>query len=127
MFKIFLVGKGTILEREINKLMLTGVFYIPTFEKKVGIKEFCSDMKVLYNSNDDTNLFFIISGPRKGITLDSCFNEENVKEITLEKLKFMVSNGYSLRSAIPTKTFQHISYKLELKFPDFRRWKITST
>lgn len=125
MYKIFSVGKGTVLEREINMLMATGEDYIPTFEEEVGIVKFCIDMGIIYAGNvEETSLFFYFKGFREGIKLHSCFIENGIKEITFEQLKKLVPNGYSLRYAGSPRTLQNIGYKLKMDLSNNREWRI---
>lgn len=125
MYKVFSVGKGTVLEREINMLMATGKDYIKTFEVEVGIVKFCTDMGIIYDGNvEETSLFFYFKGFKDGINLDSCFIENGIKEITFEQLKSLVPNGYSLRYAGSPRTLQHIGYNLKMELSNNRVWKI---
>jgi len=126
LLKVFLVEKGTFLEREVNKLMVQGVTYIPTFEGIFDITGLCNEIKILFNENISKEKLFLIIRGTSEIKLNRFFYEHGVDEITIEKLKSLLSYKQFSRPLGTEKLFKSISYKVEFKLPKYRVWKITS-
>lgn len=83
MYKIYHVEKGSNVEAIVKRLINEGFRYVPSFEEKMGIVDFCIDLEVISDGIINPNLFLIM----KFDSGQKCYQNRNLKEITAEQLK----------------------------------------
>ncbi|AGE81677.1 hypothetical protein P4159_00575 [Bacillus thuringiensis] len=108
MYKIFSVKKDTNVEEMVKKLINEGFEYISTFEKEMGILDFCRDLEVILDGFIDANLFIII----EGFSEHTNYKNLALHEITVEQLKTSLTRGYSISYAGTNRLLQSIGYNL---------------
>ncbi|MCU4715892.1 hypothetical protein OCE25_26925 [Bacillus cereus] len=108
MYKIYHVEKGSNVEAIVNRLINEGFRYIPLFEEKMGIVDFCIDLEVISDGIIDPNLFLIM----KFVSGQKCYQNKNLKEITAEQFKNSVQKGYSVSCAGSKRMLQSIGYNI---------------
>jgi hypothetical protein len=101
------VTKGSNIEREVLILIEKGRHYIPEFEKKIGIVDFCLDLEIIADGVLHPNVFLIISGFKK----NTDFSDPNLLEITDEQLKDSVPSGYSVHGIGSNRLLPHLHFK----------------
>jgi hypothetical protein len=108
MYKIYCVEKGSNVEAIVKRLINEGFRYIPSFEEKMGIVDFCIDLEVISDGIINPNLFLIM----KFVSDQKCYQNRNLKEITAAQLKNSVQKGYSVSCAGTKHMLQSIGYNV---------------
>lgn len=107
-YKVFSVKKDTNVEKIVKKLINEGFDCIPTFEKEMGILDFCMDLEVISDGFIDANLFIII----EGFSENTSYQNLDLQEITVEQFKTSLTKGYSISCAGTNRLLQSIGYNL---------------
>jgi hypothetical protein len=108
MYKIYHVEKGSNVEAIEKRLINEGFRYVPSFEEKMGIVDFCIDLEVISDGIINPNLFLIM----KFDSGQKCYQNRNLKEITAEQLKNSVQKGYSVSCAGTKHMLHRIGYNV---------------
>jgi len=107
-YKIFSVKNDTNVEQMLKKLINGGFANIPTFEKEMGILDFCMDLEVISDGFIDANLFIII----EGFSENTNYQNLALQEITVEQFKTSLTKGYSISCAGTNRLLKSIGYNL---------------
>lgn len=113
--RIFAVKHKTKTEKEIEKLVGRGVSGLPVFEKQLGVLDFCWDMELIENPNEQ-QYFLMIAGCTSGIIN---YENEDLAEITKEQLNTILPTGKVLLFAGTHELVEEAGYKLDKRQGSF--------
>jgi hypothetical protein len=108
MIKIYSVKKNSSTKEEIKKMIEGSFNYLPTFEKNIGIVDFCLDLALIADKETNTNFFLVIDGFSNTIS----YKNNDLEEITLDQLRSTIRTGYTLSLTGQDRLFHSIGYEL---------------
>lgn len=109
MYKIFSVKNDSAAENTAVSLVHLGINYLPTFERELGILNFCSDLEVITDGFINKQLYIIVDG----FTTNQVFQNNDLQEITIDELKASVKKAFSVKGAGTNRILNELGYQTD--------------
>lgn len=120
--KIFAVKSGTQTESRIRELIEEGVAGLPRFEKEVGILDFCLDLEII-GEPQENHFFLMVSGYANRL---NNYQNPDLEEITQEQLNAILPKGNVVLFAGTHELIENVGYQLNKRRGSFYEIEIVS-